>query len=113
MFYNDTRAWDLESLVKLGIEEKEANRVLEWSNKGASSHGTWLSFMYPRLFLARKLLKDDGVIFISIDDNEMAQLKLLCDEIFGEGNFLASIVWQRSYSPINLKNIFLIIVTIF
>ncbi|AFI04336.1 Type III restriction-modification system EcoPI enzyme mod (M.EcoPI) (EcoPI methyltransferase) [Helicobacter cetorum MIT 00-7128] len=86
--YNDTRAWDLESLVKLGIEEKEANRVLEWSSKGANSHSAWLSFMYPRLFLARKLLKDDGVIFISIDDNEMAQLKLLCDEIFGEDNFV-------------------------
>ncbi|WP_104747889.1 hypothetical protein [Helicobacter cetorum] len=49
--YNDTRAWDLESLLKLGIEEKEANRVLEWSNRGANSHSAWLSFMYPRLFL--------------------------------------------------------------
>ncbi|WP_104761021.1 site-specific DNA-methyltransferase [Helicobacter cetorum] len=90
--YNDSKAWDLESLLKLGIEEKEANRVLEWSNKGSNSHSAWLSFMYPRLFLARKLLKDDGVIFISIDDNEMAQLKLLCDEIFGEGNFVADFI---------------------
>ncbi|WQW57979.1 site-specific DNA-methyltransferase [Helicobacter pylori] len=56
---------------------------------GSKSHSGWLSFMYPRLLLARDLLKQDGVIFISIDDNECAQLKLLCDEIFGEGNFVA------------------------
>ncbi len=56
---------------------------------GLKSHSGWLSFMYPRLLLARDLLKQDGVIFISIDDNECAQLKLLCDEIFGEGNFVA------------------------
>ncbi|WQT04515.1 site-specific DNA-methyltransferase [Helicobacter pylori] len=56
---------------------------------GLKSHSGWLSFMYPRLLLARDLLKQDGVIFISIDDNECAQLKLLCDEIFGEDNFVA------------------------
>ncbi|GHP54423.1 hypothetical protein VN0227_08350 [Helicobacter pylori] len=56
---------------------------------GLKSHSGWLSFMYPRLLLAKDLLKQDGVIFISIDDNECAQLKLLCDEIFGEGNFVA------------------------
>ncbi|WRA11554.1 site-specific DNA-methyltransferase [Helicobacter pylori] len=56
---------------------------------GLKSHSGWLSFMYPRLLLAKDLLKQDGVIFISIDDNEAAQLKLLCDEIFGEGNFVA------------------------
>ncbi|MGN8441649.1 site-specific DNA-methyltransferase [Helicobacter pylori] len=56
---------------------------------GSKCHSGWLSFMYPRLLLARDLLKQDGVIFISIDDNEAAQLKLLCDEIFGEGNFVA------------------------
>ncbi|GAA7557662.1 site-specific DNA-methyltransferase [Helicobacter pylori] len=56
---------------------------------GSKCHSGWLSFMYPRLLLAKDLLKQDGVIFISIDDNEVAQLKLLCDEIFGEGNFVA------------------------
>ncbi|GAA8624177.1 site-specific DNA-methyltransferase [Helicobacter pylori] len=56
---------------------------------GSKCHSGWLSFMYPRLLLAKDLLKQDGVIFISIDDNECAQLKLLCDEIFGEGNFVA------------------------
>ncbi|GAA7294015.1 site-specific DNA-methyltransferase [Helicobacter pylori] len=59
---------------------------------GLKSHSGWLSFMYPRLLLARDLLKQDGVIFISIDDNEAAQLKLLCDEIFGEGNFVADFI---------------------
>lgn len=62
---------------------------------GLKSHSGWLSFMYPRLLLARDLLKQDGVIFISIDDNEAAQLKLLCDEIFGEGNFVACAVWHK------------------
>ncbi|WP_243875803.1 site-specific DNA-methyltransferase [Helicobacter pylori] len=59
---------------------------------GLRSHSGWLSFMYPRLLLAKDLLKQDGVIFISIDDNEAAQLKLLCDEIFGEGNFVADFI---------------------
>ncbi|WP_423750093.1 site-specific DNA-methyltransferase [Helicobacter pylori] len=62
---------------------------------GLKSHSGWLSFMYPRLLLARDLLKQDGVIFISIDDNEAAQLKLLCDEIFGEKNFLSSLTWLK------------------
>ncbi|GAA9134440.1 hypothetical protein Taitung71_06190 [Helicobacter pylori] len=59
---------------------------------GSKCHSGWLSFMYPRLLLAKDLLKQDGVIFISIDDNEAAQLKLLCDEIFGEGNFVADFI---------------------
>ncbi|MGL2873496.1 site-specific DNA-methyltransferase [Helicobacter pylori] len=63
---------------------------------GSKSHSGWLSFMYPRLLLARDLLKQDGVIFISIDDNECAQLKLLCDEIFGEGNFIACIIAESA-----------------
>ncbi|WP_283491965.1 site-specific DNA-methyltransferase [Helicobacter pylori] len=62
---------------------------------GSKCHSGWLSFMYPRLLLARDLLKQDGVIFISIDDNEAAQLKLLCDEIFGERNFVSCFVWQK------------------
>ncbi|OOP80947.1 site-specific DNA-methyltransferase [Helicobacter pylori] len=62
---------------------------------GSKCHSGWLSFMYPRLLLAKDLLKQDGVIFISIDDNECAQLKLLCDEIFGERNFLSSLTWLK------------------
>lgn len=63
--------------------------------QGARTHSGWLSFMFPRLLLARDLLKDDGVIFISIDDNEQANLKLLCDEVFGEANFVATIPWKK------------------
>jgi len=73
----------------IGIDENEAERILNLSGK--SSHSAWLTFMYPRLILARDLLSDDGVIFISIDDNEQANLKLVCDEIFGEENFAGEI----------------------
>ena len=62
---------------------------------GDKSHSGWLSFMYPRLRLAQDLLRDDGVIFISIDDNEQANLKILCDEIFGEHNFISCFIWQK------------------
>lgn len=64
-------------------------------------HSTWLNMMYPRLFLARNLLKKDGVIFVSIDDNEVANLRKMMDEIFGEENFVAEIVWQKKYSASN------------
>ncbi|MGL2771282.1 site-specific DNA-methyltransferase [Helicobacter pylori] len=68
---------------------------------GSKCHSGWLSFMYPRLLLAKDLLKQDGVIFISIDDNECANLKILCDEIFGEDNFVNTIIWEKKYSPQN------------
>lgn len=64
-------------------------------------HSKWLSFMSRRLKIAKKLLSDRGVIFISIDDNEQAQLKLLCDETFGENNFLAEIMWHKNYASAN------------
>ncbi len=66
-----------------------------------SRHDKWLCMMYPRLKLLHKLLADDGAIFISIDDSEQANLKLMCDEIFGGGNFVANIIWQKNYSPKN------------
>lgn len=69
-------------------------------------HSDWCSMMYPRLRLARELLSDDGVIFISIDDNEDRNLRIICDEVFGETNFLAQVVWERAYSPINLMKHF-------
>lgn len=64
-------------------------------------HTAWLNMMYPRLRLAANLLRDDGVIFISIDDNEQANMRKLCDEVFGEENFVANIMWQKRYSPAN------------
>src|SRR3989344_5908876 len=69
-------------------------------------HSKWLSFMWQRLLLAKNLLKNGGVIFVSIDDNEVAQLKLLLDETFGEENFVANIIWQKAYSPVNLRKSF-------
>ena len=88
--YKDDRKFSIDELSSLaGISQEEAKRVLEFTAKGSNSHSAWLSFIYPRLYIARELLRDDGVIFISIDDNEQAQLKILCDEIFGEENFVA------------------------
>ncbi|WP_186431376.1 site-specific DNA-methyltransferase [Clostridium sp. BSD9I1] len=79
---------------KIGISEEEAQRILNMTSRGSASHSAWLTFMYPRLYLSRDLLSDDGIIFISIDDNELANLKLLCDEIFGEQNLLSNLIWK-------------------
>lgn len=75
-------------------------------SENAYRHSTWLSFMSKRLRIAKKLLSDRGVIFISIDDNEQANLKLLCDEVFGGRNFIAQVIWERAYAPVNLKKHF-------
>lgn len=94
--YNDERSFTPQSLAQMAnIEIEEASSILNLTLKNSSTHSAWLSFMYPRLYIARQLLRDDGVIFISIDDNEQANLKLLCDEIFGEENFVANIIWQK------------------
>ncbi|MFP6020736.1 site-specific DNA-methyltransferase [Helicobacter pylori] len=77
-------------------KETESESLKFFKNtQGSKTHSGWLSFMLPRLKLARDLLKEDGVIFISIDDNECANLKILCDEIFGEDNFVACAVWHK------------------
>ncbi|MFC1136308.1 site-specific DNA-methyltransferase [Pasteurella multocida] len=90
--YQDDRKFTPEQLAKLAnMPIDDAKRVLDFTAKKSNSHSAWLTFMYPRLYIARELLKEDGVIFISIDDNEQAQLKLLCDEVFGEENFLGKI----------------------
>ncbi|MBQ6963746.1 MAG: site-specific DNA-methyltransferase [Paludibacteraceae bacterium] len=77
--------------VKLGVSEEKAARILDLTKRGSASHSAWLMFMAPRLMLARDLLTEDGVIFISIDDNEQANLKLLCDSVFGEENRLGNL----------------------
>jgi len=87
--YNDSFNYTSEQLqTKLGISEAAAERILDMTTKGSASHSAWLAFMFPRLFLARDLMTPDGVIFISIDDNEQANLKILCDTVFGEENCL-------------------------
>ncbi|MBK2025843.1 site-specific DNA-methyltransferase [Francisella philomiragia] len=96
--YSDDRKFTKEQLSELaGISIEDSQRILEFTNSKSNSHSAWLTFMYPRLYIARELLKDDGVIFISIDDNEASQLKMLCDEIFGEENFVGSVVWKNKY----------------
>lgn len=91
--YNDSFKFTPEELSsKLSISEEQAGRILDLARRGSATHSAWLMFMLPRLVLARDLLTDDGVIFISIDDNEQSNLKLLCDDVFGEENFLGNIV---------------------
>lgn len=93
--YNDDFGFTPSQLVnKIGISEEEAQRVHDL--QGKSSHSAWLTFMYPRLQLAKELLSDDGVIFISIDENEQSNLKILCDEIFGEQNFVSAITVKNN-----------------
>lgn len=95
--YNDNFNFSSEQLQKrLGIDENEADRLMSMTSKGSSSHSAWLMFMSPRLQLARDLLAKDGVIFISIDENEHSDLKLLCDYVFGEENFAGEIIWKNS-----------------
>ncbi len=105
--YPDDYSETLEEYQKRTGEKNEAgylNKQSLWKKNSKESgqyHSAWLSMMYPRLYLARNLLREDGVIFISIDDNEASNLKLLCDEVFGADNFLANLIWQKKYSPQN------------
>ena len=94
--YNDNFNFTQQELIdKLSISEEQAQKIFDLTTKGRASHSAWLTFMYPRLLLARDLLTPDGVIFISIDDNEQANLKLLCDSVFGEEGFVATIPWRK------------------
>lgn len=90
-----------EYLEASGQFDEEGNRLEKNLESNGRFHTDWLNMIYPRLKLARNLLSDDGVIFISIDDNEQANLKKVCDEIFGESNFIASFIWQKTFSPKN------------
>lgn len=86
--------------------KKWLGQVVGKESEDLTRHDKWLCMMYPRLKLLQKLLSNDGAIFISIDDNEQANLKLICDEIFGAGNFVAQVIWERAYAPVNLKKHF-------
>ncbi|MFN0157220.1 MAG: site-specific DNA-methyltransferase [Bacteroidota bacterium] len=95
-----------EYLKKIGDKDEAGYLTKEGffrknSKENGQFHSNWLSMMYPRLFLARNLLRDDGVIFVSIDDNEVHNLRLIMNEVFGEENFVVSITWQRKVSPSN------------
>jgi adenine-specific DNA-methyltransferase len=98
--YSDKFEFSDEKLKSiLGYSNEEIARLK--SIQGKSSHSAWLTFMYPRLKLAQELLKEDGVIFVSIDDNEQSNLKIIMDDVFGESNFVANIVWQKKYAATN------------
>lgn len=95
-----------EYLANSGQFDEQGNRMFTNAESNGRFHTDWLNMIYPRLKVARDLLTDDGVVFISIDDHEMENLKKTCNEIFGEQNFIACIIWQRTYAPISLKKYF-------
>ena len=89
-----------------GNIDELGNRYRKNTETNGRFHSDWCSMMYSRLMIARSLLTEDGVIFISIDDNEQKNLKNICDEIYGSTNFLAQVIWERAFSPINLMKHF-------
>jgi len=104
--YKDNFIDNIENYKEItGQINKEGIKLTTNTETNGRYHSDWLNMMYPRLKLARNLLTDDGVIFISIDDNEQANLKKLCDEIFGEENFVAQIAWRKSDNQANIGNI--------
>ena len=96
-FKMESEEWKVES----GEWSEEGDRLFKNTDSNGRFHSDWCSMIYSRLMLARNLLKDDGVIFISIDDNEQENLKKCCDEVFGGQNFVAQLVWERAFSPKN------------
>lgn len=104
--YNDKFNFTADELAKrLDVSRERAERILSMTRRGSASHAAWLTFMLPRLSFARDLLTDDGVIFISIDDNEQANLKRLCDEVFGEECFVAQFIWEKRKTRENRASI--------
>ncbi len=98
--YQDDRKFTVKELEELaGISEEKAKRILEFTQSKSNSHSAWLTFMYPRLYIAKQLLREDGVIFVSIDDNEVAQLRLLMEDVFWEENFIDCLKWKRKKQP--------------
>ena len=100
--YPDNYAEPLDNYLRLTgqVDEDGAVQTTE-ADKSGRWHSNWLSMMYPRLFLARQLLREDGVIFVSIDDNEVHNLRMIMNQIFGEENFVATVIWEKKYSPQN------------
>lgn len=98
--YHDDFAVSAEEYDEHNLNE-EGERFRKNTDSNGRFHSDWCSMMYSRLMVARTLLKEDGVIFISIDDNEVENLRKICDEVFGESNFVATLIWQRAFSPKN------------
>ena len=105
--YPDDFADPLDHYLRItGQKNGDGDYTTSQVDKNGRIHSAWLSMMYPRLALARQLLRDDGVIFVSIDDNECSNLRNLMNEIFGEENFIAIIIWQKVYAPKNSAKYF-------
>ena len=105
--YGDDYSKDKDEYITgSGQLDEQGRQLVQNPESNGRFHTDWLNMLYPRLRIARDLLSDDGVIFISIDDNEQENLKKICDEIFGFNNFIAQVIWERAYSPINLKKHF-------
>ncbi len=100
--YEDDFAEDSDAFLKRSNQKDEGgNRLVANTDANGKFHSDWLSLIYSRLKLSKNMLSDDGVIFISIDDNEQASLKRMCDEVFGDQNFVSTVVWEKRYSPQN------------
>ena len=90
-----------EYIANSGQYDEDGNRMVQNTESNGRFHTDWLNMIYPRLKLAKDLLSEDGIIFISIDDNEKDNMKKICDEIYGEGNFMACVSWHRNYASAN------------
>ena len=101
VYEDDFAQSSADYLANSGQYDEQGNRMVTNAESNGRFHTDWLNMIYPRLKVARDLLTDDGVIFISIDDNEVENLRKVCDEVFGEQNFIATLVWERAYSPKN------------
>lgn len=105
--YDDSFAMNSEELDEaMGNIDEEGNRLRRNLDSSPRYHSDWCSMIYSRLLVARTLLANDGVIFISIDDTEVHHLRKICDEVFGGRNFLGQVIWERAFSPINLMKHF-------
>ncbi|EPY9613429.1 site-specific DNA-methyltransferase [Enterobacter cloacae] len=96
--YPDNFQDNMKNYLEITGQTEDGVRVSSNSETSGRYHTDWLNMMYPRIKLARNLLKEDGFIFLSIDDNEVNNLKLMCDDIFGQENFVANVIWQKKYS---------------
>lgn len=100
--YEDDFVQNMEDYNEIsGDFDEEGNRLVKNLDSNGRFHTDWLNMMYPRLRLAKDLLTDDGVIFISIDENEIENLKKICDDTFGGKNFVGSVIWERAFAPKN------------
>lgn len=100
--YHDDFAMSADEYAEAsGSVDELGNKYIKNMDSNGRFHSDWCSMIYSRLMVARSLLTEDGVIFVSIDDNEVENLRKICDEVFGEGNFIAQLVWERAYSPKN------------